>query len=327
MKIVILHSDIARNATADELDVMVQVETVAEVLAGQGHALQVIPMSLDMESLGQRLQSEAPDLVFNLVETLAGSGRLIHVAPALLDLLQMPYTGSATEAIFLTSNKLLAKHLLKAHGIATPAWVSDQDGKCPGATVTASYIVKSVWEHASIGLDDSSLVAAADPRLLTETMRLQAARLGGSCFAEAYIDGREFNLSLLAGPDGPEVLPPAEILFDRLPPEKPKVLDYRAKWAIESFEYQHTPRCFDFAAKDLPLLRCLRDLALQCWRVFALRGYARVDFRIDAAGRPWVLEINTNPCLAPDAGFYAACRQAGYGMREILGRIVRDAEP
>ena len=51
------------------------------------------------------------------------------------------------------------------------------------------------------------------------------------------------------------------------------------------------------------LLKLLEETACRCWKIFGLRGYARVDFRVDAAHRPWVLEINANPCISPDAGF------------------------
>lgn len=325
MKIVILHSDVAEGAGADELDVLVQVATVASVLEAQGHQLRTVPMSLDLDAAAKRLQAEAPDLVFNLVETLGGTGRLIHVAPALLDHLQIPYTGTAAEGLFLTSNKLLAKQLLQTHGVATPSWVSLCNGKAESRPVEGQYIIKSVWEHASIGLDASSVITPTDSAGLVAKMRSRAARLGGSCFAEVYIDGREFNLSLLANMDGVEVLPPAEIRFEHFPPGKRKLLDYRAKWETESFEYQNTLRCFDFGEKDSRLLQTLQDLALQCWQIFALGGYARVDFRVDTEGQPWILEVNANPCLAPDAGFHAACERAGYSLPEVIERILTDA--
>ena len=117
-------------------------------------------------------------------------------------------------------------------------------------------------------------------------------------------------------------LPPAEIDFAAFPDDKPHIVGYRAKWDADSFEYHHTPRRFDFPANDRPLLDRLSQLAIQCWREFGLRGYARVDFRVDEAGRPWILEINANPCLSPDAGFAAAVEQAGIGYDQAIERIV-----
>ena len=90
-------------------------------------------------------------------------------------------------------------------------------------------------------------------------------------------------------------------------------------------EFAQTPRRFDFPDPDRGLLETLKDLALRCWELFALRGYARVDFRVDAAGQPWVLEVNTNPCLSPDAGFLAAAARAGLSPTEVVRRIVEGA--
>ncbi|MCK7468290.1 MAG: hypothetical protein MZU91_09345 [Desulfosudis oleivorans] len=103
------------------------------------------------------------------------------------------------------------------------------------------------------------------------------------------------------------------------------MLDYRSKWIEDSFEYDHTRRTLDIAAKDAALIDCLRDIALRCWNIFGLRGYARVDFRVDQQGNPFVLEINANPCLSPDAGFAAALEQASISYHEAIGLLINDA--
>src|SRR5690606_34390114 len=95
-------------------------------------------------------------------------------------------------------------------------------------------------------------------------------------------------------------------------------------WDEESFEFGNTPRRFDFPSGDQSLLRRLARLARQCWRLFGLRGYARVDFRVDRSGEPWILEINANPCLSPDAGFAAALAQAGIPFDSAVDRILSD---
>ncbi len=118
---------------------------------------------------------------------------------------------------------------------------------------------------------------------------------------------------------------PAEIRFLGYPQEKPRFVGYNAKWDESSFEYRSTPRSFDFGPEDAPLLADLARLSAECWEIFGLRGYARVDFRVDAGGRPWVLEVNTNPCLSPDAGFMAAAGRAGLSGDDVVRRIVEDS--
>ncbi len=235
----------------------------------------------------------------------------------------VPYTGCRTEAMFLTSHKPLAKKMMAQAGIETPAWI-DPD-RLGGARVSFAgpYIVKSVWEHASIGLDSESIVS--DPRRLGEVARKRRRTLGGDWFAEAFIDGREFTVSVIAGPRGPEVLPPAEMRFIDFPPDKPRIVDYSAKWDEGSFEYRNTVRSFEREPGDGPLIARIGERVKACWRLFGLSGYARVDFRVDSAGTPFVLEINANPCISPDGGLVAAAARAELGLVDLVARIVADA--
>jgi D-alanine-D-alanine ligase len=325
MRVTILHSDVRSCASADEQDVLTQVEAVSEALKRLGHEALPMPLGLDLDSTARRLRETASDLVFNLVETVGGQGRLIHLAPALLDFMQMPYTGAGTEATFLSSNKLAAKKLLHAHRLDTPGWVSLKESSGRGPFPAGSpFIIKSVWEHASVGLEEGSVVYPRSIGELRDEIRRRLGELGADAFAERYIDGREFNLSVLAGKEGPEVLPPAEIEFIGYG-ERVRIVGYRAKWDENAYEYHHTPRRFDFGPEDRLLLRSLERKALRCWQLFGLRGYARVDYRVDRDGNPWILEINSNPCLSPDSGFTAATRQAGLRYEEVIGRIVADA--
>lgn len=323
MKAVVLHGEVSEGAGRDEQDVLVQAGHVSRSLAELGYKPDVFAVSADFFRLIDHLNILQPDFAFNLVESIMGQGRLIHMAPSILDYLKIPYTGASTEAIFMTSQKLLAKRFMQMSGLDTPPWLSPDD---PGAGPFTPdvYVIKSVWEHASVGLDEDSIVSVQSEKKLHKIMKSKRDRLGGACFAEAFIAGREFNLAVLAGPDGPEVLPPAEIRFDDYPPGKHRVVGYRAKWDEASFEYRHTPRTFEFSAEDAPLLEKLTDMALECWRLFYLKGYARVDFRVDQAGRPWILEINTNPCLSPDAGFHAAAMRAGLSFNGVIERIITD---
>jgi D-alanine-D-alanine ligase len=318
----VTHQEVAPGAGRDERDVLIQADCIVQGLAALGHEAATLPVSLNLDAAAQDLAERRPDLVFNIVEALSGRGSLIHLVPSLLETLHIPFTGAGTEAMLLTSNKLMAKRRLHAAGLPTPAWLtaSEARGKLRG---DEAWLVKSVWEHASIGLDEDSVLPEADRDRLLAEMRSRQAMLGGESLAEVYIDGRELNLSLLAGPEGPELLPPAEIRFDAYPPGKVRVVGYRSKWEEGSFEFANTPRSFAFAAGDGALLAQLGELARKCWALFNLAGYARVDFRVDRAGRPWILEVNTNPCLSPDAGFFAAARQAGLTFPEVLDRIVK----
>ncbi|MBN2125107.1 MAG: ATP-grasp domain-containing protein [Deltaproteobacteria bacterium] len=325
MKICTLFDRFARQGDdPDHQDTLKQAGAVGNGLKGLGHAALEAEFDLDLKGFTRRMKSLNPDLVFNLVESVEGCGRLIYLAPAMLDLLGIPYTGNSTDALFLTSNKLATKKILQGQGIPSPTAFSPEDLRSP-CRVEGEFIIKSVWEHASIGIGEDSVVSPQNREQLCRELDRRRRVLGGDCFAERYVEGREFNLSLLGGAGRPEVLPPAEILFDAFPPGKKRLVCYRAKWDETSFEYRHTLRSFDFPPGDAPLLERLRGLAEECWRLFRMRGYARVDFRVDQDNSPWVLEVNANPCLSPDAGFVAAASRAGLDIHEILRRIIRDA--
>jgi D-alanine-D-alanine ligase len=323
MKVAVIHGKVAADATRDEIDVLTQVDYVCRGLAAIGHEPLAVPVSLNLAQLTREIAALRPAIAFNLVETLTGRGSLIHIVPAVLDALKLPYTGAGTEAMMLTSNKVLAKQWLHASGLPTPPWFTPLEMP-ENLQIEGSWVVKSVWEHASVGLDEDSVIAEANREKLRAEMKNRQDSLGGACLAEAFIDGRELNLSLLAGENGPEVLPPAEIRFDAYPEGKVRIVGYRSKWEEGSFEFNNTPRSFEFSGADASLIARLKGLALQCWRSFNLRGYARVDFRVDRAGRPWILEVNANPCLSPDAGFSAACLRAGLSFPDVLRRIIRD---
>jgi D-alanine-D-alanine ligase-like ATP-grasp enzyme/ribosomal protein S18 acetylase RimI-like enzyme len=323
MKVCLFHNAVDAEGSAADRDVLAQVAAVEAACQALGHSTSRVPCTLNLEAAEQAFSAERPDVVFNLVESLAESDRLAHLAAALLEALDLPYTGATAAALQLTNNKPLTKERLRAAGLPTPDWVSLAD--CHIRSLAPPYIIKAIWEHASVGIDDHAVIATGDGSTLPGQLESRSRQLGGECFAEQFIAGREFNLSLLTSPAGGELLPPAEIDFSAFPEDKPKIVGYAAKWDERSFEFGNTPRMFDFNEGDVPLLEELKTLALKSWQLLDLRGYARVDFRVDAEGQPFILEINANPCLSPDAGFAAALAEGKIGFEQAIERILAEA--
>ncbi len=321
MRVVLFHDEVSPTATPDEADVLVQMDAIGAALAELGHESVRVPCTLNLAAAAGAIRAARPQLVFNLVESVGGQGRLAHFGASLLETLGLALTGCPATAIFTTSGKPLTKQLLEGAGIDTPRWYGLEDLRAGCPVGPGRYILKSSWEHASRGLDDDSIVDVRSAHQLAAALCSRLPVLAGDGFAEQFIDGREFNLSVLCG----EVLPPAEIVFEGFAADKPRIVGYSAKWDESSDEYTHTPRRFEFPNSDQRLLQSLCTISLACWRRFGLRGYARVDFRVDDAGRPWVLEVNSNPCLSPDAGFAAAVTQAGMTYTAAIQRIIDDA--
>lgn len=321
MRIALLYGAPATDAGPDEHDVLVQLAAVRAALQALDHTCIDYALGADLAVARDWLQHTRPDLIFNLVESIDGDADRIHEAPELFAQLNIPFTGCDAEALLVTSHKLLCKERLLRDDLPTPAWSFDAR-QLRASGEPGPWIVKPIAEDASVGIDDAAVCdsarAAAD--------RLESCqRAGGQWFAERYIDGREVNVSLLANGAAVEVLPPAEIVFRDYAPDKPRIVGYAAKWLPESFEYHHTPRDFEQLAREPALCAELERIAARCWSLFELRGYARVDCRIDPCGDVWILEINANPCLSPDAGFAAAVERRGLNYATAIAHIVAAA--
>jgi D-alanine-D-alanine ligase len=311
---VLLHDAAAVDGRPDAVDTLNEVRYLAAALGRLGYCVRTVPVDLDLARLERALRELDAELVVNLVESIAGRGQLVALVPALLESLGIAFTGCGALAQALASNKPAAKRCLQRAGLPAPlAYVA-------GGAEGGPWIVKSVWEHSSLGIDASSIVR--ESRDVAAVLATKRGEFGGEWFAERYIDGRELNIALIDAPASLEVLPISEIRFVNFPADQPKVVGYAAKWDTGSAEYRGTVREF---LDDRALAERATGLARACWELFGLSGYARVDLRVDDRGEPWVLEANANPCLSPDAGFCAALAAAGIEFDRALDWLIHHA--
>ena len=320
MRILILHTDVPPDAPPDDQDTLVQAAAIDAALKRRGHEAVCgvfVPDESEMDALIAR---ENPDVVFNLVESLWGRGAYAPLAPAILASLGVPYTGADSASMAACTDKVLTKRILDAAGLPTPAWSEAPHWR---GIDQGRWIVKSVTEDASLGLDDGAVVTGK--KAVVARAQECAARHGGRWFAECYVHGREFNVAVIERDGEPQLLPIGEIVFERWDDRKPRIVGYAAKWHEATAEYRDTTRAFGLDESQPDLKRSLEDVSRACWKLFGLTGYARVDFRVDARGRPFILEVNPNPCLEPEAGMAASCAQMGYAYDELIEDIVRAA--
>lgn len=325
-RIVILHDNIpSAEAFSEEWkSIEAMVADVGATLESLGLAVASLPFTLNLSGVETRLERMKPDLVFNLVDAVDGKAYFGHLAPLLLEHMRLPFTGNSSTAIHLTTQKILSKRLMQAAGIPTAPWIEPHEIlEESDAALEHRYIVKSVCEDASIGIDHNNVVSTRKEMRAIALDRRK--RFGGEWFAEAFIDGRELNAGLLGSENGFAMQTVAEIEFINFPENQPRIVDYAAKWNEASAESIGTVRRLDFPAADASLLKYTKDIAAQCWQMFGLRGYARVDFRVDEKGNPFVLEVNANPCITSDAGFAIAGAHQGITYQELIKAIVVDA--
>ena len=297
-------------------DVLEQVEAVEQALRELDLISVRLPFGRDVETFLHNLRREKVDALFNLCETVDDNASFVGHPAALFELINIPFTGSGAFSLMLSTDKLAAKHQLRAAGFQTPDFVT-YGGEQTIADIALPAIIKPRYEDASIGIDQESLVFTEQE--LWEKVPEFYQRYG-QLIIERYINGREFNISLLGYPE-PRVLPVAEIDFSSFPEGLHRIVGYRAKWDKEAFEYHHTERVFP---DDLPesLGHKLQAVAAGAYQLFAMRDYGRIDMRCDEKGQIYVLEGNANPCLNPDAGFAAAARRAGMSFGDVVAEFV-----
>jgi len=317
MESCILYNLPAPDALPDELDVLDQVEFVEKNLNELGIKTVRKGITSDFMNEIATLAETKPGFVFNLVESINNKGELCYFVPAMLNVFSIPYTGNPVEAMFITTSKALTSKMLQKEGINTPlAFLpSQREMLQPGNR----YIIKPVWEDGSLGITPDSVFTYS-----RDYDNVLSKYDDSHWIIQEFIDGREFNISLLYSPDGPQIMPPAEIVFRDFEAGRPKIVDFRAKWIPESFECVNTVRDFPDDKLDPALSEKIREAALRCWEVFGLKGYARVDMRVDNYNNPFVIEVNANPCISPDSGLVAATIQAGLPSAEVIRRIVSD---
>lgn len=314
----LLEEDPGREARED-------VERVAAAMAQalSGSATLAEPLALADDPVGAllALRRREPDLVINLCESLIADSRGEMAVPCLLELLGLPYTGSGALALGLALHKDKAKELLLARGVPTPEFfLAESVGDLVANSLPFPVIVKPVREDASVGIDFASVAhdRAGLGRAVTNVLRT----FRQPALVERYVDGRELYVPLL-GNRPRRALQLTEIRFGDAFAGRPRIVSYRAKWDLAS------PECLDSTPIPCTLEPAQQarvvEVARAAFEALGCRDYGRVDVRLSAGGQPWVIDINPNCDLHPEAGFAKAAASAGMSYPELAQRLVEIA--
>jgi len=309
----------------DDEDVIVEVIAVEGSLKRLGHTPSRIYVEDDIAPVVEWARGHPDGVIFNLCESFRGSNLAHMNMPALLELLGTAYTGSGPLTCGLTTHKSLAKALLAGLGLPVPrGFLADRGGSPDRVRQLAGehrleppVIVKPAFEDASVGIDEASVVD--DEAALLARIAYVHERYGQNALVEQYIEGREIN-SAIIGNSPPVALPLSEIVFD-YPKGKRRVVGYRSKWVHDSFEYRNTNGVCP-ADVDPATAQRIKDLAVAAYQATGCRDYARVDFRLDEAGQPWILEVNANPDITDGAGLARAARNSSYGYDGLIKVVI-----
>ena len=294
---------------------------VSTTLRASGHEVRLLGVQTELSPIRDAVEEWKPDIVFNLLEEFHGESLYAQNVVGLLELLRVPYTGCNPRGMMLARGKDLSKKLLKYHRVPAPAFAVFPIGKKvrrPGR-LKFPLIVKSLWEDASLGIAQASIVDTDEK--LAERVAFIHKRLNTPAIAEQFIDGREIYVGVV-GNDRLQVLPVWELSFSNLADGAHAIATEKVK---HDPIYQEKRGILQGPAQDLPpsVVTKIRTLAKRISHTLELDGYCRIDFRLSKENVPYFIEANPNPEIAASQEFAQAALHAGTSYADLLNKIVQ----
>ena len=293
---------------------------VVTTLGELGHDVLKLGASDDLDVIRAALLSFKPHITFNLLEEFHGVATYDQHIASYLELIRQPYTGCNPRGLMLSHDKTLSKQILQFHQIPPPRFTVYERGSTitPSEDMTYPMFVKSATEDASFGLSNKSIVNT--PEELRERVQHCYDEIKTAALVEEYIEGREFYVGVL-GNRQLTVLPIWELLMTNLPAGEPNIATAAVKW---DFKIQKELGVKTEAPKDLPpkMRAEIRRLCKQIYRALHMSGYARMDFRVTADGRIYVLEANPNPNLSYGEDLAESAHAVGIEYDQLIQRIL-----
>jgi D-alanine-D-alanine ligase len=304
-----------RGEQAAVTGVLEAVEAVHDALLKLGYGVVKVPLAPPLHRARKRLGALEADIVFNLFEGFAGHPETEAEIAEILAALERPFTGCPAGALKLALDKARTKAVLKSAGINTPDFQLLRPETLSGFRLVYPCIVKPRREDASHGLSPQNVVN--DFASLEKQVTAVSRYYGGQALVEHFIEGREFNVTVL----GDTVLPVSEIDYS-LPKGVPRLLTFAAKWQTDSPYFQGTKVVCPAEIKDKEREN-IAQTALKVFGLLGCRGYARVDMRLDETGQLNVIEANPNPDISPGAGSVRQAEAAGMTYPQFIEKIVK----
>lgn len=311
--------DIAGYTDEQSLDWKTEYDVVT-TLGELGHDVLKLGVADDVGVIRRALLEFKPHITFNLLEEFHGVAIYDQHVASFLELMKQPYTGCNPRGLMLSHDKGLCKQILQYHRIPTPRFTVYERGSVikPSKRMSFPMFVKSATEDASFGLSNKSIVHT--PEELQDRVQHCYDEIKTAALVEEFIEGREFYVGVL-GNRQLKVLPIWELLMTKLPEGEPNIATAAVKW---DFEIQKELGVKTEAPTDLsPALSSkIQRLAKRVYRALHMSGYARMDFRVTADERVYVLEANPNPNLSYGEDLAESAHAAGITYGDLIQRIL-----
>jgi D-alanine-D-alanine ligase len=294
---------------------------VLAALTELGHTVEYLAIFDNLDLLRQKLESFAPDLIFNLADQFKNNRSFDQNIASFLEMHGVPFTGCGSTGLTLCKQKGISKKILGYHRIRVPQFNVIPRGRRFSRPKRLRFpiLVKPLKEEASLGISQASF--AETDEQFRERVQFIHEKYDCDVIAEEYISGRELYVSVL-GNHRLDVFPIRELVFREVPPDEPKIATYRAKW---DEEYRKRWGLQNQFAEGLDPA-CEREIVRTCKRIYRLLtidGYARVDLRVTPNHEIYFIEANPNPILAADEDFAQSALKAGLGYPQLIEQIIR----
>jgi len=316
-----------RDAGIDVSSVEASARAICGALRDSGYQAELWGIhGVDVFDVLTRLRAAKADLVFNLCESMEGVSANEPTFAGLLDLFAIPYTGADLLALASCLHKQRTKEILIARGISTPPYrhletPADLDDPTLDA-LDYPWFLKLAHEDASVGITEENFVAS--PAALRARARAMMDEFGQAVIAERYVEGREINVTIVGNGAGLRMLPLHEIDFAAMPKDRPRIVSYAAKWDEAHVDYVGT-KPVPLRDASPALIAAVEHTARGAYVALGLRDYGRVDLRVDAQGTPWVIDVNPNCDISPDAGVARSAQVAGLSYPQMIDLITTEA--
>jgi D-alanine-D-alanine ligase len=299
------------------LAVLEGVAAVRQALCELGYEVTSVALLPPYERAKDTLKAIDADLLFNLFEGFDGRPKTEAAVAKMISELGLLHTGCSSNALALALDKAKAKDLMQSQGISTPKYQLVTPETVSQFQMKLPCIVKPCGEDASHGLYADSVVH--DQESLERQVIKVSQAFGGKALVEEYIDGREFNVTVM-GNDEVTTLPVSEIVFS-LPPGMPRILTYAAKWEEGTLYFDGTKVVCPAEVGEEVRTRLVQT-ATAVYKLLVQQGYARVDMRLDLDGNVQVLEANPNPDITPGSGAARQAVAASMTYAQFIEKIV-----
>ncbi len=292
-------------------------ETIEAVRSALGRRHEVILIDAANDAY-RHLQDVHPDIVFNMAEGARGPCREGYI-PSVLEHLRIPYTASDPLTLSICLDKSRTKEILGYYGLPTSRFRVVDDRNFSFNSLHYPLMVKPLHEGSSIGIRNDSLVRTRQE--MKERVLWLLENYREPALVEEFLPGREFTVAILGNGAEARVLPIVEIRLDALPAGVNPIYSYEAKWVWD--QSSNPLEIFECPARiDAELQAEIERICLRAYAVLRCRDWCRIDVRLDAAGRPHILELNPLPGILPrpedNSCFPKAARAAGMSYDELI---------